>query len=133
VPSAAERDEIGALLEHGNLDAADHRITPLIAAHPDAAWPHLARADLYFLRRWRRNAVVEWERALDRDPALRHDPGLAVRLCEILDSKWEAAGAHRLVARLGPDSASVLRRCAASAASPQRRAEAQRALARLRE
>jgi hypothetical protein len=132
VPSAAERAEIGSLLEAGSLDAADRRITPLITSHPDAAWPHLARADLYFLRRWRRNAVLEWERALELDPALRHDRGLAIRVCAILDAKWEEAGVPRLLVRLGPESGPLLRRCVASASNPRQRADAQRALARLR-
>jgi outer membrane biosynthesis protein TonB len=131
VPSAAERTEIGSLLENGKLDEADRRITPLINRHPDAAWPHLARADLYFLRRWRHNAVVEWERALERDPALRRDRGLGLRVCAILDPKWEAAGAHQLLVRLGSEASPVLRRCIASASSPQQRVAAQRALARL--
>jgi predicted Zn-dependent protease len=131
VPPAAERAEIWSLLEGWKLDAADRRITPLIARHPDADWPHLARAELYFRRLWRRNAVLEWERALERDPRFRQDPSLGAHLCQMLDAKWEAAGIHRLLGRLGPQAARLLDRCVSSAPNPQQRALAERALARL--
>jgi eukaryotic-like serine/threonine-protein kinase len=129
---AAVRAEIWRLLERRELDAAQARIRALVAEHPEAAWPHLARAELFFQRYWRRDSVREWLLALTRDPALVHDAHLGARLCQMLDDPWAAAGAGQLIARLGRDAAPHLRRCAATADTPRLRAEASRALKRVR-
>jgi hypothetical protein len=104
----------------------------MVAEHPRAAWPHLARAELFFQRYWRPDSVREWLLALARDPALVHDPHLGARLCRMLDEKWQAAGAGELLARLGKQRAPLLRRCVASADTPGLRALASRALKRAR-
>jgi len=119
------------LLDRRRLDAAAVRISRLIAQDPQAAWPHLARGDLYYQRFWRRDTVEEWELAVTRDPQLRHDPRFAGRVCTTLDAKWEAAGIMRLVTALGDDAVPLLRRCLASAKKPRLRAGASRALDRL--
>ena len=132
VPSASVRAEIWRLLERRELDAAQARISPLVVEHPEAPWPHLARAELFLQRRWRRDSVREWLLALERDPALAHAAHLRDRLCWMLDEKWEAAGVGELIARLGKQAAPILRQCVATAETPALRAQATRALARAR-
>jgi hypothetical protein len=126
------RAEIWRLLERRELDAAQARISPLVIEHPEAPWPHLARAELFLQRRWRRDSVREWLLALERDPALVHAAHLRDRLCWMLDEKWEAAGIDQLIARLKREAVPILRRCVATADSPTLRAQASRALARVR-
>jgi hypothetical protein len=132
LPPAGVRAEIWRLLERRELDAAQARIAPLVLEHPQAAWPHLARAELFFQRYWRRDSVREWLLALARDPALVHDAHFGLRICRMLDAPWEAAGAGELIDRLGKHAAPLLHRCVATADTPGLRAQASRALARVR-
>jgi hypothetical protein len=132
VPPAAARAEIWRLLERWELDAAQARIGPLVVEHPQEPWPHLARAELFFRRYWRRDSVREWLLALERDPALAKDAHLGARLCRMLDAQWEAAGVGQLIARLGKEAAPLLRSCVATADTPGLRSQASRALRRVR-
>jgi hypothetical protein len=127
-PPEAVRTEFWNLLDRGKVDAADARITPLLAQHPEAAWPHLARAEILFLRLWRRDSAREWTLALERDRQLVEGEHFGLRLCRMLDEKWRAAGAEQLLERLGRKAVPLLRKCAATAETPALRAQANRAL-----
>jgi hypothetical protein len=127
-PSHDDRSEIWSLLDGGRLDEGAARIKSLVAADPDAAWPHFALGALYYRRYWRPAAVKQWQVALERDPALRHDPQLGAYLCFMLDDAWKAAGVTALLTQLGPEAAPLLQQCVASAKTPRLRAFASRAL-----
>jgi hypothetical protein len=130
-PMSDEQAEIWSLLQTGKLDAAKARVSRLIAADPEAAWPRFARGEFYFQRFWRRDCIEDWELALAREPSLRRDPRFTERLCLMLDDKWQSAGVNRLLDLLGADAAPLLRQCEAAAKKPALRALAARALQRL--
>jgi hypothetical protein len=131
-PSQREHDEIWSLLDSGRLKEGAARIGALAARDPDGAWPLLARGVLYYRKYWRRDAVRQWQLALERDPEVRHDPQFGAYLCFMLDRAWQEAGVTDLLDRLGANAVPLLDQCVASAKSAELRALASRALAHLR-
>jgi hypothetical protein len=100
-------------------------------AHPDAAWAHLWRGEVYFRRFWRRDAAREWDAALRLDSSLRHDPRLLDHLCVALGPKWHGAGERLVTEHLGQDAIPSLRACLAGAEDPSRQEAATRLLEQL--
>ncbi|HXU65232.1 MAG TPA: serine/threonine-protein kinase [Polyangia bacterium] len=131
-PAHGAHAEIWALLDSGRLDEGATRIKALVAQEPDAAWPRLALGVLFYRKYWRRDAVRQWQEALQEDPEIRHDPQFGAYLCFMLDDSWKAAGMTELLDHLGAKAVPLLESCAASAKTPQLRAIASRTLDQLR-
>lgn len=129
-PAAAT--EIWSLLDSGRLDEAATRIKQLVANDPDAAWPRFALGAFYYRKSWRRDAVRQWQQALEQSPEIRQDPQFGAYLCFMLDDTWQVAGMSDLLDRLGPKAVPLLDGCAASAKTPHLRALASRTLQRYR-
>jgi hypothetical protein len=108
------RAKIDALVEAGNLAAAEQSLRSLLQANPRTAWAHLALGDVYLRKLWRADAVKAWEEALRLDPDLRHDKRLGGQLCAALGPKWQGAGAHLLTSRFGDELIPTLERCLAT-------------------
>ncbi len=127
-----ERTQIWALIDGGELGPARAQVLRAMTSDPGAGWPHVAMAELYCRRLWRRDCLKHWTIALEKDPELRFDPRLTARLCQALGPPWQKQGLDRFLDLLGPEVALRLERCAAEARGADKRAAAQRALARVR-
>jgi hypothetical protein len=132
IPPEDERLDLWKLIDDGKIEVARPRITRLLFAHPDAGWPHLAYAELFYRRLWRRDAVKHWQLALEKDPSLRTDERLAWRLCRSLGPEWQKVGVDRVLTQLGDAAEPLLRGCSATVKDAQTLAAANHALDRLR-
>jgi serine/threonine protein kinase len=117
---AGEAARVNALIAAGNLDAAEQELRAQLDLHAEAAELHLLLGEVFFRRFWRRDAIVEWDRALTLQPSLRRDPRLTGRLCATLGARWRGAGAELIEKRFGPDAVAALRGCVASATDLER-------------
>jgi hypothetical protein len=126
-----ERRAIWSLLDSGRLDEGGARIKALVARDPDAAWPRFALGVFYYRKYWRRDAVRQWQQALEADPEIRNDPQFGAYLCFMLDDEWQAAGMADLLGRMRAKAVPLLKNCAATAKTPRLRALATRTLSNL--
>jgi hypothetical protein len=117
---AGEAARVTAMLAAGKLDEAEQELRAQLDLHAESAELHLLLGDVFFRRLWRRDAIVEWDRALTLAPTLRRDPRLTARLCSTLGGRWRGAGAELIAKHFGPDAVPALRGCIASATDLER-------------
>jgi eukaryotic-like serine/threonine-protein kinase len=103
--------KIEALLESEQLADAERYLLAQQILEPRAAWVHLDLGELYYRRLWRRDALREWELAVQMEPSLRKDARLQRRLCAILAPGWKGAGEHFVVVRVGRDALDAMQEC----------------------
>ncbi len=75
----------------------DRTLTGLAARHPDDPRPFLLLARVYLARRWRADAIREYRRAYERDPAARGDPQMLADLVNLVPHNTVGDDACRLI------------------------------------
>ncbi|HEX4460738.1 MAG TPA: protein kinase, partial [Polyangia bacterium] len=117
---AGESARVTALLSAGKLDVAEQELRAQLDLHAESAELHFLLGEVFFRKFWRRDAIVEWDRALALDPSLRRDPRLTTRLCTTLGARWRGAGAELITKRFAADAVPLLRGCVATATDRER-------------
>jgi hypothetical protein len=101
------------LLQQGELEKAEARVRAQLESDERAEW-HLQLAEIFYRRLWRRDTVAQWDRALALDPSLAQDARITSRLCAMLGTRWNGAGARLIERRLGRAALAPIVACTTS-------------------
>jgi eukaryotic-like serine/threonine-protein kinase len=104
---------VETLLQQGELEKAEARVRAQLESDERAEW-HLQLAEIFYRRLWRRDTVAQWDRALALDPSLAQDARITSRLCAMLGTRWNGAGARLIERRLGRAALAPVVACATS-------------------
>jgi hypothetical protein len=75
----------------------DRTLTGFAARHPEDARPFLLLARIYLSRRWRADAIDEYDRAYRRDPSARGDPQMLEDLVALVPHRTAGSAAEALI------------------------------------